>query len=159
MKKIVYISFFLLIAFGILSCDNNRVYEKNYRIEGSNWARSNQLKFNFDIEDTTELYHLYFNFRHAGDYPYQNLYLFTKLKSPKGLIAVDTAQMLLADSKGRWYGKGIGDIFDYQFKFKEYAKLTETGTYEFTVEHAMRKKILPNITDLGVRVEKANYGE
>lgn len=149
----------LFILFALIACDSNRVYEKNYRIEGSNWARSNQLKFEFDIEDTSQLYHLYFNFRHAGDYPFQNLYLFTKLKSPNGLMAADTAQMLLADSKGRWYGKGIGDIFDYQFKFKEFAKLTVPGKYTFTVEHAMRKKVLPNVTDLGVRVEKADYGK
>lgn len=151
--------FMLCIGFVIVSCDQNRVYEENYRIEGSKWARSQALKFQFAIEDTSQLYHLYFNFRHAGDYPFQNLYLFTKLKSPNGLIAVDTAQMLLADSRGRWFGKGIGDIFDYQFKFKEYAKLEEPGIYEFTVEHAMRKKVLPNVTDLGIRVEKANYGE
>lgn len=159
MNKFSSILFIITILVSLLSCDQNRVYENNYRIEDSNWARSNKLKFDFDIEDTSELYHLYFNFRHAGDYPFQNLYLFTKLKSPSGLIAVDTAQMILADSKGRWYGKGIGDIFDYQFKFKEYAKLNEAGTYEFTVEHGMRKKILPNITDLGVRVEKVNNDE
>ncbi len=137
-----------------MACDQDLVYEKNYAIENSNWMRSDHLNFEFDIQDSSAIYHIYFNFRHAGDYPYRNLYLFTQLKNPKGQIAIDTAQMILADTKGRWMGKGIGDIYDYQFKFKEQVKFPFNGSYQFQIEHGMREKVLPNITDLGIRIEK-----
>ena len=96
------------------------------------------------------------NFRHGGDYPYQNIYLFIKSKSPSGKIAKDTAQMILANNKGRWMGKGIGDIFDYQFRFKQGPLFPEKGEYYFEIEQAMREENLDKVTDIGISVKKVN---
>jgi gliding motility-associated lipoprotein GldH len=148
--------FLLCLCLGLASCDPNQVYEKNLKIEESNWDRNQQAHFNFEISDTVSAYNFYLNFRHAGDYPYKNLYLFTRLKGPSNKTARDTAQMLLADSKGRWMGKGIGDIYDYQFKFKEMFKFPNKGEYSVDIEQAMRDQILPNVTDIGIRIEKVN---
>lgn len=147
-------SLLLLLAIVLISCDEQNVYEKNLSIKNAQWERNEKAVFQFAIEDSISLYNLYLNFRHAGDYPYSNLYLFTKLKSPKGKVAIDTAQMVLADKKGRWMGKGIGDIYDYQFKFKEAFMFPETGEYTVEIEQAMREKSLENVTDIGIKVEK-----
>jgi gliding motility-associated lipoprotein GldH len=145
----------ILIGLLLLSaCDSNRLYEKNLAIDKSEWHRSEKALFEFEVKDTSARYNILLNFRHSGNYSYKNLYLFTKTKSPTGKIAIDTAQMVFADEKGHWMGKGIGDIYDYQFKFKKGVTFPDSGNYQFEIEQAMRDEVLPNVTDIGLRIEK-----
>lgn len=118
------------------------------------WDRAEKALFEFEVLDTTAQYDLYLNIRHGGNYPYRNLYLFTKTKSPSGLLSIDTAQMIFANEQGRWLGKGIGGIYDYQFKFKEKIRFPETGDYVLTLEQAMRTEKIEGVTDVGIRLEK-----
>ena len=157
-KSFAYAQALIIVAllFAFTSCDSTLVYQDNLKVDEAVWHRDQKAKFTFDIEDTSSLYDLYLNVRHGGDYPFKNLYLFTKTKSPNGLIAIDTAQMIFADNQGRWLGKGIGGIFDYQFKFKEKINFPVKGEYVFEIEQAMREIELEEITDIGVRLEISN---
>lgn len=150
-SKLLFLVFLFL---GLASCDSNLLFEENLKIEEANWDRNQQAQFSFDVVDSSALYNFFINFRHAGDYPYKNLYLFTRITSPNGKTARDTAQMILADNKGRWMGKSIGDIYDYQFKFKEEFMFPSKGQYTVNIEQAMRDQVLPNVTDIGIRIEK-----
>ena len=138
----------------MVSCDRSVVFEENLRIKNATWDRNEKAFFEFEINDSSAIYDLYLNFRHGGDYPYQNIYLFIESRSPSGQIAKDTAQMILADNKGRWMGKGIGDIFDYQFRFKRGPLFPEKGRYYFEIEQAMREESLDNVTDIGIAIKK-----
>jgi gliding motility-associated lipoprotein GldH len=64
--------------------------------------------------------------------------------------------MIFADNLGRWMGKGIGGIYDYQFKYKQGIEFPESGEYTFEIEQAMRDIELDNITDIGIRIEKSS---
>lgn len=147
---------FLLFTLGglLISCDPNLVFEENLSIKEASWNRNKKAKFSFHIQETKTAYNLYLNFRHSGKYPYRNLYLFTRTESPKGKVALDTAQMLLASPQGRWMGKSIGDLYDYQFRFKEQLIFPDSGEYQFEIEQAMRDEKLPYVTDIGIRIEK-----
>ena len=148
----VALLFSLLVT--LVSCDQSVVFEENLRIKNATWNRNEKAFFEFEIKDSSAIYDLYLNFRHGGDYPYQNIYLFIESRSPSGQIAKDTAQMILADNKGRWMGKGIGDIFDYQFRFKQGPLFPEKGRYYFEIEQAMREESLENVTDIGIAIKK-----
>ncbi len=148
----VALLFSLLVT--LVSCDRSVVFEENLRIKNATWDRNEKAFFEFEINDSSAIYDLYLNFRHGGDYPYQNIYLFIESRSPSGQIAKDTAQMILADNKGRWMGKGIGDIFDYQFRFKRGPLFPEKGRYYFEIEQAMREESLDNVTDIGIAIKK-----
>ncbi len=143
-----------ILSFSLISCDSNLLFEENLKVSDAKWHRNESARFNFIVEDTLSEYDLYLNVRHGGDYPYKNLYLFTKTSSPNGLVSVDTAQMIFADNQGRWLGKGIGGIFDYQFKYKERIVFPAKGEYTFEIEQAMREMELDNVTDIGIRIEK-----
>lgn len=151
-----YILWVLFASILMVGCDSSVVYQENLKIKNASWDQKQKALFEFDIEETADNYELFMNFRHGGEYPYQNIYLFTTTVSPSGLTAKDTAQMLLADNKGRWLGKGIGDIFDYQFKFKGGKIFPEKGTYTFQLEQAMREEALDNVTDIGITVKRIN---
>lgn len=140
----------------LVACDGDWVYEENLKIEDAVWKRENIANFSFQIEDTSASYQVFLNFRHAGDYPYRNLYLFTHSKRPDGKQARDTAQMILSDGKGQWVGKGIGDIYDYQFKYKEGNLFPLKGQYTIGIEQAMRTAELGDVTDIGISIKKIN---
>lgn len=154
MKHSLVIPFFCIICF--TACEPGLILDENLKIENAQWEREKTANFEFEIEDSTGVYEIYLNFRHGGEYPYQNLYLFTETFGPLGLTAKDTAQMLLADNRGRWLGKGIGDIFDYQFKYKEGQLFPAKGSYRFKIEQAMYDKVLDNVTNVGLTIKKIN---
>lgn len=138
------------------ACNSDLLYEENLKVSDAKWLRSERAIFKFAVEDTSAFYDIYLNFRHGGDYPFKNLYLFVKTKNPNGLYAKDTAQMIFADNKGRWLGKGIGGIYDYQFKFKEGISFPKSGEYEVELEQGMREIELDDVTDVGIRIEKVS---
>ena len=152
LKKLVF-SLLLFILF-FAACDDGRIYEESLKIPEAKWERDQTAKFEFEIEDSLANYAFFLHFRHAGDYPYKNIYLFTRTQSPTGKLALDTAQMILANNQGKWLGKGIGDIYDYQFKFKQGPIFQEKGKYQVEIEQAMREKTLSNVTDIGIGIKK-----
>ena len=50
--------------------------------------------------------------------PFRNIYLFVTTTSPDGKTITDTLQYNLADEKGKWYGKGFGDIHELNLPYK-----------------------------------------
>lgn len=153
-----FCNFTLLISFTailLFSCDPERIYEKNIRIPDGIWDRNNPVSFEVIVEDTISPHNLYINVRNAGMYPVSNLYLFVTTMAPSGHAIKDTVQIILADEKGRWMGKGLGDIWDNQQLYKTNVRFAQKGKYVFKYEQAMRLEKLPFILDVGLRVEKA----
>jgi gliding motility-associated lipoprotein GldH len=144
-----------LTAILLISCDPNRVFEKNIRIPDGIWDRNNPVRFEVVVEDTITPHNLYINVRNTGMYPVSNLYLFVTTIAPSGHKIKDTVQVILADERGKWLGKGLGDIWDNQKLYKEQVRFAQKGEYIFEYEQAMRLEKLPFILDVGLRVEKA----
>ncbi|HRP61285.1 MAG TPA: gliding motility lipoprotein GldH, partial [Vicingus sp.] len=152
--KLKVIGFFL-VAFVLVSCDSNKVFDQYIEVENANWKKENVAKFSVNIDDTTNAHNLYINIRNRGDYAYSNLYLFVKIEGPDGNFSVDTVNCTLADKSGKWLGKGIGDLFDYNVPYIGGFKFAKAGTYNFSLEQAMRvENGLEGISDVGLRIEK-----
>ena len=144
----------LLVIFLPFSCDRNRVYEKNIRIPDGVWNRFEPVHFKVIIEDTVSLHNLYINVRNTSMYPMRNLYLFVETTAPSGHTLTDTVEILLADEKGKWYGSGLGDMWDLSQLYKQNIRFAQEGMYGFSYEQAMRTENLPFILDVGLRIEK-----
>ncbi len=138
-----------------MSCNSDIVYQETLKISNAKWNRNELAKFSFEIEDSLSKYDLYLMIRHAGNFPYKNLYLFAKTSGPRDVFAKDTAQMIFADDRGNWLGKGIGDIYDYEFKFKEEIGFPYQGKYEIQLEQAMRDFEIEGVTDIGIKLKKS----
>jgi gliding motility-associated lipoprotein GldH len=74
--------------------------------------------------------------------------------SPDGKTIGDTLEYFLADEKGKWHGKGFGDIKELSMPFKSNVYFPVRGRYTITVQHGMRVVDLPGVYDLGLRIEK-----
>jgi len=156
MKKIISaIILLFFFSFFFFSCDSNRIFEENKEIPEGSWDRSNKISFETSIDDTNQIYNVYINIRNASQYAYSNLYIFLTTKFPDGTFAKDTLNCGLQNETGHWAGKGLGDLWESKILFKPMVKFRQKGKYVFEYEQGMRLEKLTNITDVGLRIEKA----
>ncbi len=138
----------------LLSCDKNRVFDQNIKIPGSIWNKENIIQFKVNISDTVSSHNIYINLRNGSKYTYSNIFLFISTHAPNGVSIRDTFEITLADAKGNWLGKGIGNAFSNQVLYLKNIRFPFRGIYVFDIEQAMWNAKLAHITDVGLRIEK-----
>ncbi len=151
----ISIFLFFAVAWTFVSCDSNRIYETNKTIEGEKWHMDSSITFPFAIDDTLSSHNLLINIRNSGSYRYRNLLLYIDFQLPNDQIIVDTLNCILADEKGKWFGKGWGSIWSSAIPYKSRIRFPHKGEYRLKLAHAMRDENLKAITDIGIRIEKA----
>ena len=150
----------VLITLPLSSCDESRVYEENVDFPRKQWAVDSIPSFEFEIDDPSKPYNIYWNVRNTVAYPYRNLYLTYYIEDTTGRrITTDLHNMLLFEPKtGKPYGSGLGDIFSHQFMALPNFKFDKAGMYRIRLEQYMRTDTLPEILSVGTRVEDAEVG-
>ncbi|GIV26430.1 MAG: hypothetical protein KatS3mg027_0244 [Bacteroidia bacterium] len=152
-RTVLYLSIVLLIIFSLFSCKKTSVvYSKYYYIEKEEWQSKDTAKFRVDIIDTISLCDVNIKIRHGELYPYSNLYLFMTTIYPNGSVQKDTIECILANSKGEWYGSGLGDMYDITLPIKKNVRFSKSGVYQFYFVQAMRQDPLPNISEFGFEI-------
>ncbi len=143
----------------LTACDPNSVFEKNKEIPGHTWKMKDVIRFKVPVKDTVSSHSIYINIRNYSKYPYSNIYLFVHVTSPSGNTLTDTVNYILADQRGRWLGRGLGDMYFIRFPYKQNIRFPYPGIYLFNITQGMRTN-LKGIRDVGIRVErlKTNTG-
>ncbi|MEO6849974.1 MAG: gliding motility lipoprotein GldH [Mucilaginibacter sp.] len=134
--------------------DPKSIVDQSTAIDNHNWSYSNKIRYNVKIDDASIPYNLYINLRVTGDYRYSNMFVLLKRNGPK-LKGVTRFEITLANKDGEWYGQGSGNLYSYQVPLITNFKFPEKGNYEFEFEQNMRDNPLREVSDVGVRVEKA----
>ena len=144
---------FLLFFF--LSCQKNNVINKYKEFEEKKWHTDSIVTFNYFIEDSLSNHIIKLNIRHSTDYEFQNLFLFVYDDLNK-----DTIEVFLADKRGRWIGKGMGDVREVEVILDKTKKYFSQGQKHFMIEQAMRHgekekiMVLSNIIAVGLHIYK-----
>lgn len=154
-KEMNRLLFLLILAMALTSCDKSVVFEKYVSIPEETWNADSLAEFNINVTDTTKAYNLYVNVRNTVYYPYQNIYFFIDVYSPSGATLRDTLECYLADEKGKWLGKGNGNLRDNRFGYRTGVKFSTAGNFRFDIQQAMRVQKLKGIANIGFRVEEA----
>ncbi len=118
------------------------------------WKLMDIPAFKVPITDTLKSNNVSFTIRSGSSFPFRNIYLFVTTTSPDGKKITDTLQYNLADQKGKWYGKGFGDVHELNLPFKSNVSFPLKGIYEFKIQHGMRIENLKGVYDFGLRIEK-----
>ncbi|HSV76179.1 MAG TPA: gliding motility lipoprotein GldH [Bacteroidales bacterium] len=150
-------SIFVLAIMALIlmpACDRMRVFEDHRRLPSEGWYYADSLIFEAQIKDTVSLHNLYVSVRNTTEYAYSNFFLFLDIEFPDGTKLRDTIECVLADSKGHWTGRGFGRIRSNSFLFRTDVWFPQSGTYTFTMQHAMRTELLTGISDVGLRIKK-----
>jgi gliding motility-associated lipoprotein GldH len=154
-KGISKYSFLAITLFLLLTgCNRDVLYTDSVIIPSEVWTLENIPEFTPEMTDTASICNIFLTIRTGTSYPFRNIWLFVNTISPSGKSITDTLQYMLADEKGHWYGKGLGDIHELDLPFRSGVFFREKGTYTFRVRHGMRSENLQGVYDLGLRISR-----
>lgn len=144
-----------MVCISFTACNKLDIFEKNISIPNYKWAYSQQPQIDFTISDTTALYKVFVVLRHTDAYRYNNIWLNVGTQSPGDSTRYQKFELQLgSDAKG-WEGTGMDDIWELRKLITNGpVKFNKAGNYHFSVAQIMRENPLPNIMNIGIRVEK-----
>lgn len=154
--KVILKNYFLAILSVLLlqSCEKRNFYFEQVSKLNNSWKDNDFKTFEIPVKEKNSKVTLYFVLRNNNQYPYSNIYFFTKLAAPNGEIITDTLEYQLAYPNGEWIGFGMGEIKQNTLVYKEKIQLQDTGKYKVSIVQAMREKELKGIEDISLMVEK-----
>jgi gliding motility-associated lipoprotein GldH len=154
-KAVFFIFYFLLFTFYI-GCMPAPYYQKEEYIPQNSWAYSYKPSFSFDITDTNAAYLPYFLIRHTQAYPYCNIWVLLNIKTPGDpVIKQQRIDVTLTESSGKWLGRGMGEIYEQRLPVSfDSIRFNKVGTYTITMEQNMRINPLPEVMNVGLRIDK-----
>ncbi|MEO5563821.1 MAG: gliding motility lipoprotein GldH [Chitinophagaceae bacterium] len=154
MKKLVYISYFVLLTSYLTSCTTIDIFEKTVAIPGHEWKTEFKPSFDFVIKDTNSLYNIFLVIRHTEKYSFNNIYINLYAKAPgrDSLIKIQQDVLLGTNDKG-WLGVGMDDVYEHRSTLAARQPL-KAGAYTFTIEQIMREEPLKEVLNVGLRLEK-----
>ena len=155
LKTFCIVTGILLIAVLGGCSDTNSVMDNNTALTDHNWSYVNRVRFDCKISDELAAYNLYLNLRVTDNYKYSNLFVLIYETSPDKKVKVTRYEVKLAGRDGEWFGKGSGNLYSYQVPLKTNIKFPAKGNYHFEIEQNMRDNPLHEVSDVGLRVEKA----
>jgi gliding motility-associated lipoprotein GldH len=144
---------FFFMSILIISCGEFPIASDSYEVNHDGWYSDDTKSFEWTVEDINSSYSIFVDVSHNQDYSFSNLYLFLDLTFPNGKNRRDTLGCALADTRGNWFGSGIGDIIDHRISFKENFTFPIEGRYNLRVTQGMRQDPLLGVTDIGFRLE------
>ena len=151
MKRIIIA---ITVAFLLVSCGNDKLYDESVVIPDAIWESTNKPYFDVTVDDTLTSYAFYLNIRHLDGYRYSNLFIFMHTEFPNGNITNDTIECTFAYPDGRWMGKGSGTMRSAKILLNPSLRFPLMGKYHFEIEQAMRETELKGIADIGICFEK-----
>ena len=141
-----------LFVFFLVACEKRGFYDEYKVFEDQAWHTDSIKEFTFFVEDTIKKYNIILRVRHTTEYDFQNLFLFVQLDKK------DTLEVKLANKEGAWKGKGMGDVREVEYTYKNNFIFPQKNKVVFKIEQAMRygdfSKIekLNNILSVGVSI-------
>ncbi len=147
---------FLVITVFFTSCEDTKtIVDTNLEMNSHDWSYLNKVRIPVTIQNESIAYNVYVNLRHTADYKYSNIFLLIETTGPDGKKTTERKEFTLAQPDGEWLGKGSGNMYSYQLPYKMDYRFAKKGKYTFQLEQNMRDNPLREITDVGIRVEKA----
>jgi gliding motility-associated lipoprotein GldH len=151
-----YTTWLLFIALFISSCDKTKVYEDVSSLPEAYWLADSSKSFEFNIEDPSLSYNLYFNIRNGLEYPHNNIYVnYIVSDSANNVLDEELRNFQLFNSKtGYPLGNGSGNIFEHQFDLLVDYTFPFAGKFNLNIQQYMRYDSLPEVYSVGVRIER-----
>jgi gliding motility-associated lipoprotein GldH len=153
---IIFCGLFFAAYLLFSGCGNgNTIIDKNSSVDDQNWTYLSKFRFDADIDDAKIPYNLYMNLRVTGDYKYSNMFVLITIAGPDKKSDTKRYEFKLADKDGQWLGSGSGNLYSYQIMFRKNYMFPVKGVYTFYIEQNMRDNPLRDVSDVGLKVEKA----
>jgi gliding motility-associated lipoprotein GldH len=154
--KLLLATVFIGLFFILPACNEpGTLLDQSNEIVNHTWFYSNKIKTEVKITDNLVPYNIYFNLRHSANYRYSNIFVLVHQTNPAHQTKTIRYEFKLANPDGEWIGNGSGNLYNYRLPLLTNYRFPASGTYSFTIEQNMRDNPLREISDVGLRVEKA----
>ncbi len=148
---------FVIVLLSINACKEDGVlYTESIDFPNEMWKLNDTVSFDFDVDDTVNLYDVFVSVRNNENYKWSNIYLFSDLEFPNGKTRTDTIEIILADEYGYWLGKTSGTYVITQSKYIRKRKFPLKGKYTIKFNHAMRLNDLDNVASIGIKIKQTD---
>lgn len=141
MKKLRILKTILLTIL-LASCQEDTYYHSYQSVNGMGWNRNDTLTYILPNPITIDTsIPLEIGIRHKDSYHYRDLWL---------TINGDTCHLFLADTIGKWFGNGIGEVRQLTNSISFQVK--DDSINKLEILHIMQDNPLQGILDIGVRI-------
>lgn len=133
------------------ACDSSRYEDADFRtIPAGGWAYGDTLSFEPGLEDSVVNGRLAVSVRHTSAYIFENLWLEVTVPAAGCDTAerVDTVNVRLADTYGKWLGRGSGVSY-VRTDTLPVRYVIQRG-HPVTVRHIMRVDTVADLEQIGV---------
>jgi gliding motility-associated lipoprotein GldH len=145
----------LLLSCLFISCNNKNVFsETKDDFTANQWPKKEVQMFTFLIDDESKNYDFSIKISHIYNYQFESVPIEVGITNPKGETEILFFDLIIKDSEGKDKGECLGDLCDLNQTFKKNVKLSK-GNYTVHISHRFNYDYLPNITSLGLEVDKA----
>jgi gliding motility-associated lipoprotein GldH len=149
----------LLLLLGLLfsslsSCST--LYDETRTLDNRTWQQGQPLSFEFEIEDTEQLYDLFLEIKHGTDYPYQNMYCLVKTTMPDGNHREEQASLEFANAKGYWLGDCDEETCTRSIPFIIKTQFPTAGKYTIALQQHSRPEQLAPIEYVRLYIDKSS---
>ena len=139
----------------LAACNRHLVYDKFMHTPVAGWEKNDTLLFEVPPVSQASTYQSRLELRVVDDYPFVSITLIVERHIyPRNEVRLDTLNCPLTDRRGNAAGKGIS-YHQYCFPINTMT-LVPGDSLQISVRHDMKREILPGVSDVGIKIEKAD---
>ena len=152
-KLFLYTLYCVCIVMGFTSCDTNTPYYHYAHTPIDGWEKNDTLRYDVQPLKKGGEHQITVALRLNGAYPFRKLYLIMEQDIyPRLQYKTDTICFDVTSKEGRFTGNGISY---YQYTVPVCREhFIENDSIHITLRHAMKRDILPGISDIGIKLER-----
>ena len=152
-KLFLYTLYCVCVVMGFTSCDTNTPYYHYAHTPIDGWEKNDTLRYDVQPLKKGGEHQITVALRLNGAYPFRKLYLIMEQDIyPRLQYKTDTICFDVTSKEGRFTGNGISY---YQYTVPVCREhFMENDSIHITIRHAMKRDILPGISDIGIKLER-----
>ncbi len=152
-KLFLYTLYCVCIVMGFISCDTNTPYYHYAHTPIDGWEKNDTLRYDVQPLKKGGEHQITVALRLNGAYPFRKLYLIMEQDIyPRLQYKTDTICFDVTSKEGRFTGNGIS-YYQYTVPVGR-EQFMENDSIHITIRHAMKRDILPGISDIGIKLER-----
>lgn len=146
-----------VLLWAATACQSNIVYHSYQPVSPDGWDKSDTLVYALPASVSAGKYEAEIDIRYRESYPYRDIWLGVSHNMQDTLIyTTDTLQLFLTDESGRRKGNSPAGLYQCNLPYKaSFPIRMEGNTRTFRIVHIMTDRPLKGISDVGIRLRKA----
>lgn len=145
-----------ILPFLAFACGSNYSFEERRGIAEASWTYADSLQYDFQINDSLQIYNLHLVVEHTDDFPFENLYVRLHTIFPDGNRLSEVVSLQLSDDVDRWLGSRRGDTYQLDIPIQQGAYFNQVGAYQLVVEQFSRREQLSGVQAITFALEKTD---